>query len=112
MYWIGCIPTATLQIAGRFTFKVWGRDYAGNVSGPESLSFSIRPAPWRTWWAYAAYGGAAVGLGVGAVRWRLHTLRRRTEMLEETVAQQTADLVSRLGAGEVVALGRLAEHAA
>src|SRR5262249_16932058 len=34
---------------GNYTFKVWGRDYAGNISGPIEMPFKIKPAPWRTW---------------------------------------------------------------
>jgi signal transduction histidine kinase/ligand-binding sensor domain-containing protein/DNA-binding NarL/FixJ family response regulator len=78
--------------AGRYEFRVWGRDYAGNVSGPETVAFQIKPAPWRTWWAYTAYGAAASAATAGAVRWRVNTLRRRNEMLEETVRLQTAAL--------------------
>ncbi len=81
---------------GRYTFTVWGRDYAGNVSGPETCSFSIKPAPWRTWWAYAGYAGIAAGAAYGGVQWRLHTLRRRTEVLEETVARQTSELAAKV----------------
>jgi signal transduction histidine kinase/ligand-binding sensor domain-containing protein/DNA-binding response OmpR family regulator len=90
--------TYTNLPAGRYTFKVWGRDYAGNVTGPEELPFSVKPAPWRTWWAYAAYTGVAAGAVAGGVQWRLHTLRKRTEVLEETVSRQTAELASKVDA--------------
>ncbi len=88
--------TYTNLPAGRYTFNVWGRDYAGNVSGPETLEFSIQPAPWRTWWAYSGYAALVAGAAYGGVRWRLSTLRRRTEELEETVMLQTAELAAKL----------------
>src|SRR5262249_9167808 len=30
-----------------YIFKVWGKDYAGNITGPVETAFRIRPAPWR-----------------------------------------------------------------
>ena len=40
---------------GNFTFKVWGMDASGNISEPVEIPFAIRPAWWRTWWAWAFY---------------------------------------------------------
>jgi signal transduction histidine kinase/CheY-like chemotaxis protein/ligand-binding sensor domain-containing protein len=77
---------------GSYTFLAWGRDSSGNVSGPVRVPFRIRPAPWRRWWAYAAYTGAAAGLAAGAVRWRLAALSRRNEELEARIAERTAEL--------------------
>ena len=88
--------TYTNLPAGRYSFRVWGRDYAGNVSGPVELPFAVKAAPWRTWWAYGAYAGLAAGAAAGGFRWRVHTLRKRTEMLEETVRRQTAELASKV----------------
>lgn len=35
---------------GEYTFRVWGKDYAGNISGPAEFAFVIRPPYWKTWW--------------------------------------------------------------
>lgn len=35
---------------GSFIFKVWGKDYAGNISSPVEFSFHITPPWWKTWW--------------------------------------------------------------
>jgi ligand-binding sensor domain-containing protein len=52
---------------GSFVFKVWARDAAGNVSGPEAFPFTVRPAPWKTPWftalALLALGGGRPGGG-------------------------------------------------
>ncbi len=64
---------------GHYTFKVWGKDYAGNISGPLLVSFRIRPAPWRTWWAYIAYTALILGSGYGWYSRRIRTLRLRQE---------------------------------
>ncbi|MBX7223176.1 MAG: GAF domain-containing protein [Blastocatellia bacterium] len=65
--------------AGAYEFKVWGRDYSGNVSGPATLSFRVKAAPWRTWWAYGAYVLILGGIGYGAALRRIQTLRHRQE---------------------------------
>ncbi len=77
---------------GAYVFKVWGRDYAGNESGPLELAFRIRPAFWSTWWALLFYG-MLVGAGVALVfRLRLHSLRTRAAHLEARVTERTAEL--------------------
>ncbi len=78
--------------ARRYVFRAWGVDHAGNLSGPVELRFSVRPAPWATWWALLGYGALLAGSIYGAIRLRLAALRKRTEQLEETVAQRTAEL--------------------
>jgi len=80
--------------AGEYTFHAWGRDARGNVSGPASISFTLRPAPWLTVWAFAAYAIVAVLAAYAALRWRLHALAVRTRQLETEVAARTADLVA------------------
>jgi signal transduction histidine kinase/ligand-binding sensor domain-containing protein/DNA-binding NarL/FixJ family response regulator len=79
---------------GSYEFRVWGRDCAGNVSGPVSTSFHIKPAPWRTWWAKLLYAGALTGAGVGAVRYRIRTLQQRSEELQTLVDARTRELAS------------------
>ncbi|MEM4251656.1 MAG: ATP-binding protein, partial [Candidatus Bathyarchaeia archaeon] len=64
---------------GDYTFRIWGRDYAGNETVPVELSFSIRPAPWRTWWAYMLYLAVIAGIGYAIYRHRLQKLQRKQE---------------------------------
>ncbi|MEZ5425971.1 MAG: two-component regulator propeller domain-containing protein [Pyrinomonadaceae bacterium] len=47
---------------GDFIFRVWGKDASGNISGPIEIPFSVRPAWWQTWWAFALYLLGAAGL--------------------------------------------------
>lgn len=35
---------------GSYVFKVWGKDYTGNISIPVEFSFHISPPWWRRWW--------------------------------------------------------------
>lgn len=47
---------------GEFTLKIWGMDASGNISEPLEIPFRIRPAWWRTWWAFALYFVAFAGI--------------------------------------------------
>jgi signal transduction histidine kinase/ligand-binding sensor domain-containing protein/CheY-like chemotaxis protein/HPt (histidine-containing phosphotransfer) domain-containing protein len=78
--------------AGRYVFRVWAQDADGFVSGPAEAAFSVRAAPWRTTWAYAAYVAAAAIAAWGLVWWRLHSLAHLNERLEAEVRERTARL--------------------
>jgi ligand-binding sensor domain-containing protein len=82
--------------AGRYELRAWGRDYAGNVSGPLVVPFRIQPAPWATWWAWSAYAILAASLVTSGYRWRIATLRSRARELEGHVAERTAQLAAKV----------------
>lgn len=77
---------------GRYTFRAWGRDGDGVVSGPVELGFRVLPPLWLTRWAFVLYALALIGLVYGAVRLRVRTLARRAAHLEAVVAERTRDL--------------------
>lgn len=77
---------------GSYTFRVWGRDAFGNVSGPVDVPFTVNPPPWLTWWAILFYVLAIVALVYLGVRWRLRTLAQRNILLERAIAQRTVEL--------------------
>ncbi|MBP6703899.1 MAG: response regulator [Vicinamibacteria bacterium] len=77
---------------GRYVFTVWGRDVSGAVSGPVRRGFTVRAAPWRTWWAYFAYAMVLALLLRAAFRWRLRSIRRRNLELEEVISARTREL--------------------
>jgi signal transduction histidine kinase len=94
---------------GRYVLEVWGRDSAGNVSGPVSMAFRIRTAPWLTWWAFTLYALAAAGLVASGVRLRFRALSRRTQTLERAVADRTAairDALEKVRSSERLALAK------
>ncbi len=78
--------------AGSYVFEVWGRDYAGNVSGPVQVRFQVRPAPWFTWWAYVLYVMALASLIWLGVRIRMSALGNRNLLLEDGIRQRTREL--------------------
>lgn len=79
--------------SGQYTFKVWGRDYAGNVTGPFEYRFHIQTAPWLTWWAYTLYLIILL-IGVyGSHRWRISRLLTHASRLEKAVQERTAQIV-------------------
>lgn len=77
---------------GSYEFKVWGRDYAGNISGPAMITFVIKPAPWRTWWAYLLYAAVGLVAGFGGARLRVKALERRNDVLQAKIAERTTEL--------------------
>lgn len=78
--------------AGTYTFQVWGRDARSNISGPTTIAFQIRPAPWLTWWAFAAYALIILAAGYGGLQWRVRVLSHRTRQLEAAVTERTKEL--------------------
>ena len=78
--------------AGRYTFKVWGKDGSGNVTGPLADSFVVRAAPWRTPWAWGLYALTLGLLGWSVVRIRERALRAKNRELEASVAARTKEL--------------------
>ncbi len=77
---------------GEYTFRVWGMDGEGAISGPIEIPFRIRPAPWLAAWALALYAAALIGLGYAASHVR--TLARRAATLETEVAERTRELAA------------------
>jgi signal transduction histidine kinase/DNA-binding response OmpR family regulator/ligand-binding sensor domain-containing protein/HPt (histidine-containing phosphotransfer) domain-containing protein len=81
---------------GDYTFKVWGKDDAGNVTQPAIVSFTIKPALWRTWWAYTLYAGLLLGLTIIGVRYRTKSLVRRNALLQAKVDERTHELAEKV----------------
>ncbi len=77
---------------GRYTFKVYARDHAGNLSTPLVLAIRIFPPPWATWWAYASYVLGTGGLLFLVVRARLRNLHQQNLLLEAKVHERTQAL--------------------
>ena len=81
---------------GSYTFKVWGKDSNDSVSGPVSVSFTIKPPLTRTWGAFALYVAVLVGLAFAVIRLRTNSLRRRNEWLRGRVNERTRELAEKV----------------
>jgi len=86
---------------GRYTFKAWALDAAGNASGPISVPFRVLPAPWVRWWAWILYVLAGASL-LAALAWtRVRLLRARNQALEAKVQERTRELAGAMGDLEI-----------
>jgi diguanylate cyclase (GGDEF)-like protein len=77
---------------GDYKLRIEGRDYAGNVSGPLEIAFSIVPSWWQRSWARAALALLGLLALYGLVLWRTRTIDGQRRALEEQVADRTAEL--------------------
>ncbi len=78
--------------AGMYVFRVWGKDYAGNVTGPEEFPFEIRAAPWRTWWFSLLLLAVLAGSAWATVVARERVHQRRERALAALVDARTRQL--------------------
>jgi len=78
---------------GTYTFKLRAQSPDGVWSQPVTYTFKVLPPLYRTWWAYSLYAIAIFLLLIGIYRWRTASLRKKNEMLEETIKQRTLEVV-------------------
>jgi signal transduction histidine kinase/ligand-binding sensor domain-containing protein len=79
-------------LPGNYTFRVATRGFNGVWSEPESLSFTILPPWWQTWWAYLLFATLFGGLTYAIVYVRSQYLKKENRILEEKVSHRTAQL--------------------
>jgi signal transduction histidine kinase/CheY-like chemotaxis protein/ligand-binding sensor domain-containing protein len=77
---------------GAYRLRIWAVDGWGNPSSPVAWDFSIRPAPWATWWARVLEAILFLGAIFGIIRWRLGLLHVHTRELERAVESRTHEL--------------------
>ncbi|MDX1332469.1 MAG: response regulator [Robiginitalea sp.] len=82
--------------AGNYTFRVRAQNVYGDISEEASVSFSIIPPWYRTWWAYALYAVGALALLYFIVRARTRILVNQRKMLEDKVERRTQEVQQRL----------------
>jgi signal transduction histidine kinase len=77
---------------GRYTFEVKSKNQYQITGSTAAFSFHIWPPWYRRWWAFLGYiilGGLFV---YGLVHFRTRNLRARSQALEQTVKQRTAEI--------------------
>ncbi len=75
---------------GNYTFKTQAQNLYGDVTDEASISFSIIPPWYKTWWAYAFYVLGFLLLVYAIVRSRTRILVKQRKVLEEKVEERTA----------------------
>lgn len=83
--------------AGHYVFKVRAMDYDQNVVVAESsLHITVQPAPWATWWAYAAYVLLVAGIVGVFVRSYRRIRAERAAVLRAEQEKEQEQLVNRM----------------
>ncbi len=77
---------------GKYTFRVCTKGINGLWSKPAELGFTISPPWWQAWWAYLLYTGLLVAVIWSYSQYRSARLKKENLVLEEKVAQRTAQL--------------------
>jgi len=77
---------------GNYTFKVSSKGSNGQWSEPASLSFTILPPWWQTWWAYTLMALLGIGVLRAYIVYRSRQLQRENKVLEEKVQLRTKQL--------------------
>lgn len=82
--------------AGSYEFKVKAKNVYGDISDEAIVSFSIVPPWYKTWWAFALYTLGILGFIYFSVKARTKILLNQQKVLEDTVAERTAEANQRL----------------
>ena len=77
---------------GSYQFHVRAKNIYKHISGEATYSFEVLPPWWRTWWAYALYAVSFITAVSLIIRWRISSIHKEKKMLENKVAQRTAEL--------------------
>ena len=77
---------------GSYQFHVRAKNIYKHISGEATYSFEVLPPWWRTWWAYALYAVGFITAVSLIIRWRISSIHKEKKMLENKVAQRTAEL--------------------
>lgn len=79
---------------GDYTLRVRARNILGTISPEKTLSFSINPPFYKTWYFYLLYALTGSGLVWVFIRFREASLKREQAVLEEKVRVRTAELAA------------------
>ena len=91
--------------AGEYRVRVWGRDHAGNVSGPLEVPLTVEAPPWLRWWALGGYVVLLTLLVLLLILWSGDRLQRRNTLLAQRVHKATEALRR-----QNETLGRINQH--
>ena len=78
---------------GDYTFKVKAMNSEGYYSNELSYTFTIRPPWWKTWWFRTLVGLLFISSIVFYIKWRERSLKAEKVILEQIVAERTAEVI-------------------
>lgn len=78
--------------SGNYTFSISAANEEGIWSKPVNYSFTIATPIWLRWWFWLLLTAIVVSLIYAFIRFRLKTLQREKEILEEKVQTRTAEI--------------------
>jgi len=92
------IATYTNLKPGNYLFRVKAADNKGNYWDEigTTLPITITPPFWATWWFRALAAGVLLLLAATIYRWRIRQLVRNQRILEQMVAERSAEAVKLL----------------
>lgn len=82
--------------AGSYVLKVRAANDQEGVEAENSLHITVQPAPWATWWAYAAYVLLVAGIVGLFVRSYRHIRAERAAVLRAEQEKEQEQLVNRM----------------
>ena len=77
---------------GAYIFRVKGKNIYDEASEITSYAFIIHPPWYRSWWAYLFYIFSGVVAFIGVVQWRLGSIKKEKERLEQVVEERTREV--------------------
>ncbi len=80
---------------GKYSFIVKGRKMLGQWSSPAEFSFTVKPPPWKTWWAYLLYILSLVSLFLWLLYLYKRKLRYEHEIQKQQARKELADAASK-----------------
>ncbi len=81
---------------GDYSFKVASKGFNDVWSEPTSLSFTILPPWWKTWWANMLFLVVAAALVYIIIDYRSRWLKKENRILEERVTHRTSQLKNKI----------------
>jgi signal transduction histidine kinase/ligand-binding sensor domain-containing protein/DNA-binding NarL/FixJ family response regulator len=83
----------TALTPGIYTLHIQGTNDDGGLSEERTLTITILPPWWETWWFRGLLVASSIGGIVALFLWRTAAITRRNRLLEEQVALRTSELM-------------------
>lgn len=79
---------------GDYTLLLRARNRHGVESKPVALAIVVAPPPWRTWWAYTAYGVTLLGILFGIYRYQQARIDRLQKLARLATVEKEFEITA------------------